>query len=773
MGALQLAWGGTATTDPAPARTEVLLLDVTVNGMRLAGVVRVEQRASDGLLLPADAWAEARLAPLAQTRILSDGTPAYALDAVPGATYRINRQTLSLEVHAPADAFAGSSLGLQGTPAAAAPPHRQPGIMLNYDLSATYAADGRSTTSGAVLEAIAFNQFGNLVVSALMRNDAASSGMQRLDSFWRYDMPQRMETLVVGDTVGVGGGWSQPVRYAGVRWGRDFGMRPGFVTVPLPTLSGQATLPSTVEVLVNNARRMSRPMPPGPFALTEVPIGTGAGELNLVVRDLLGRETVVRQSYYASPRLLSPGLTDYSLEAGWLRTGYGQDSHYGDGFAAGTSRTGLTPSVTGEVRLELQATRRAAGVELAGLLGGWAVGRMALATSAGSTQGLSEHGQLLRLGVERSTTRGGAALQYEQASRGFAPFGEGTGAAMAAQRARERWTASIGGTLWGPASGGLSYVHQTGWDGERVHAMGVSASLPLWRGASMSLSLNKRLDGDRAWRAGLSVSLPLDRGIHTAARVDRSGDGLLTGAMSASVSAPAGPGLGWRVDASTQEAQRARGGLQYNTSQAEWTLDVASDSRGRVAARADGRGTVGLLGGMLFVSRPVGQGGFAVVEVPGLAGVPVKRSHQVVAETDARGLAFVPGLLPWQTNRIEIDPVDLPLDTEVGDVVQEVRPYAGSGSLLKFDVRRTRRALLVLHQQDGQPVPVGARVRLLPGGPEFLVGRRGEAWLTDLAVAHQVLQVSWTSGGCRLDLTVPDSGRSDKVGPLLCGKESP
>lgn len=809
LGALPLAWGETPSADPATMDTplsaesapapqfppvtrrpapgqgkknspkphapqpEVLLLDVRINSQPLADVVRVEQWPDGALLMPAEAWTEARLSPLAKARTLSDGTPAYALDTLPGVTYQINRQNLSLEISAPVGAFVGSTLALKNAQAAP-PPRPQPGVMLNYDLSVARSGSGGPLTSGAQLEAVAFSGWGNLVTSALVLDDGTRRSATRLDTFWRYDLPHRMETLVVGDTVGVGGGWSRPARYGGVRWGRDFGMRPGFVTLPQLTLSGEAALPSTVEVLVNNARRLSQPMPSGPFELSNVPIVTGAGQINLVVRDLLGRETVIQQSYYASPRLLAPGLSDFSFEAGWLRTGYGDSSGYGPGFGTATWRQGLSRSLTGEVRLELQAERRAAGVELSGVLGDWAVGRLALATSSSSTQGVAERGQLLQMGIERSTPAGGGALQYEHASQGFAPFGEAIGAVAVAQRARSRWLASLGGAVWGSVSGGLSYVSQTRWDGDRVKTVGLSLGLPLWQRASLSLSLNKRLDGDGAWQAGLSVNLPLDGGISTSARVETASGSQATGAVSASSNPPAGPGLGWRVEGSTQESQRARGGVLYNTSQAEFSADAASDATGQVALRAGARGTLGLLAGLPFASRAVGQGSFAVVDAGGLAGVPVMRSHQVVAVTDSRGLAFVPGLLPWQQNQIEINPVDLPLDVEVGNTVQQLTPYPGSGSVVKFAVRRTRQALVVLQQADGQPVPIGTKVRLLPDGPEFIAGRRGEVWLTDLAAERQRLQVRWPGGGCELDLVVPvaaDGATPEKIGPLACTKK--
>lgn len=754
-----------ASRDP-----EMLLLDMTVNGERQAAVARAEQWSDGALLVAGDAWTEARLAPSLQPRTLTDGTPAYELRSLPGVRYRIDRRTLSLDIDAPPTAFVGSTLRAAQAAPVPPPSRPEPGVMVNYDVSLT---DGGSSerTGGAALEAVAFGPLGSFVMSGLVSDDGTRRSTTRLDSYWRYDMPERMETLVVGDTLGVSGGWSRPVRYAGVRWGRDFGLRPGFVTLPQVSLSGQAALPSTVEVLVNNVQRVNQSVQSGPFDLQNIPVVTGAGEINLVVRDLLGRETIIQQSYYASPRLLAPGLSDFSVEAGWMRTGYGRDSHYEDAFAAGTLRSGWTPGLTGELRLELQADRQAAGTELSGLLGDWASGRAALAVSKGSSQDRGEGGHLLILGIEHNSAMGGASLQYERASRGFAPFGEAVHPAAAMQRAREQWLGGVAGRLWGTVAGGINYVRQKRWSGEQVASLGLSLSAPLARGASLSFAVNKRLDDRRGWNAGVQVNVPLQDGIQVATRVDRLNDGQLVGAAAASRNAPAGPGLGWRAEASTQPSQRARGGIQYNTAHAELALDLAADADGQVAGRGNARGTVGVVAGVPFATRPVRDGSVAVVQVGDLPGVPVKRSNQVVAYTDDRGLAFLPGLVPWHRNQIEIDPTDLPMNVDVRETVQDVVPYARSGAVVRFDARRSRQALVVLHQSNGAPVPVGAQVRLLPEGTEFLTGRRGEVWLTGLASGRQRLRATWSGGACELAFATPggDEDEPGAVGPLTCG----
>ena len=765
---------------PAPKLIpEILLLVVTLNGEPLKEVVRTEQLPGGSLMLSAEVWSDARLLPLAHPIMLSDGIPGFALDMVPGLTYRINRQSLTMDISAPASAFVGviRSLGEETVSPLPLPP--RPGVILNYDLSLNYSqnpgSNAATASGGAVLEAVAFSRWGSMVVSSLVTSTKKVYRAERLDTYWRYDLPDRMESVVVGDAVGVGGGWSRPVRYGGVRWGRDFGMRPGFVTFPQLSFVGEAALPSTVDVLVNNVRRLSLPVQPGPFDLTNVPLVSGAGELGLVVRDLLGRETVVRQSYFVSPQLLAPGLTDFSFEAGWLRSGYGRDSEYGDGFGAATWRQGLTHRLSGEVRLELQRQRRAAGIEVSGLLGTWGVARGALAASHGETQGLHTSGHTMRAGIERNTPAGGGTLQYERASRGFAPFGESTDSAAVTRRARERWLASIGGVLWANVSGGVSYVRQTRWDGDQVQLLGLSLSYPIENRASVSLSVNKRLDGDQSWRAGISVNLPLGDGINIASGLERGTDSKFSGAVFASRNAPAGPGLGWRIQTSTLPSQRAQAGLQYNTNGTELTIDASSDASGHVATRVGGRGSVGWFERLAFASRPVGLGSVAVVRVEGLEGIPVKRNHHVVAFTNARGLAFLPGLLPWQKNQIEIDVADLPLDVEIGRTIQQVTPRALSGVVVDFAVRRTRQALLQLRQRDATPVPEGARVRLLPDGPEFITGRRGEVWLTDLADSRQRLLVSWPTGGCVLDVSLPTSPGSmpGLVGPVVCEQDKP
>src|SRR5690606_30254055 len=130
--------------------------------------------------------------------------------------------------------------------------------------------------------------------------------------------------------------------------------QPGFISVSRPAMQGEAALPSTLELYVNDVLRLKRDVPSGPFSIQDMPVVSGQGEARLVVTDLLGREQVIVAPYYASPRLLDAGLKAYSYEIGAIRENYGVASNnYGRALAVGTFRRGMSNRWTAEIRSEL------------------------------------------------------------------------------------------------------------------------------------------------------------------------------------------------------------------------------------------------------------------------------------------------------------------------------------------------------------------------------------------------------------------------------------
>ena len=750
----------------ARSQAESLLLDVEVNNEPLPGIVRVERLTNGSLALPLEAWTAARLRmPLGQPLALPDGQRGHALQGTPGLTYELDRGRLALKINAPASAFLGTSLTLGAQPDTLPTPS-PPGFYLNYDATVTRADGGRGNT-GIFVEGVAFGGSGSFVSGAVITTNGFTRQGVRTDTYWRQDLTGRMETLVVGDAVGSGGAWSRPVRYGGIRFARDFSLTPGYVTYPLPTLSGSAALPSTVDVLVNNQRRSSGlSVGAGPFDLTHVPVITGSGEVNLVVRDLRGVETVISQKYYLSPRLLAKGLSDFSFEAGALRRNYGlPDSNYGPGFAAATYRYGFTPALTGEGRVEVQKARQAAGFEVTGLIGTLASARGAAAwsNSGGDGRGVPHNGGRYLLGVERNAPTGGSgSLQWEHFDDGFEQFGSFGQEA----RPKNRLQAAMGLPL-GEMSMGMSYTRQTTWEGDNFRLAAVNVGTRIFGNVFASLYANRQFGTAQGWSVGLNLIMPLEKQRNVIATSNRNPEGRFINTLQASQAPPIGPGWGWRLNTSDQASQRAQAGATLNTGFGQFLAD-ANTGAGNNAIRLGANGSLGWLAGLPFVTRRIDHGAFAVVRVADLEGIPVYRSNQVAATTNASGLALVTGLLPYQQNQLSIDPTELPFNIDIRGTAEMPIPHARSGVFVDFPVRRTRNALVVLHQPGGAPVPTGARVRVTPGDKEFIVGRRGEAYLMDLNDANR-LAVTWNDGRCELLVALDPAGPSEpRLGPLAC-----
>lgn len=607
-------------------------------------------------------------APAGDKLALPDGYQGYALDAVPGLKYTFDGAKLTLDISAPPEAFEASALD-SGRDVGPLPNQAPPGFYVNYNLSGLRSSDS-GISYGAFVESVAFNSLGSLVNGGILRGDKVQNELIRAETYFQKDLPGSMETLVLGDAIGSGGAWSRPARFGGIRWARNFSLRPGYIVFPIPSFSGSAALPSTIDVLINNQLRQRQTVNPGPFQLSNLPVVTGAGEINLVVRDMLGVERVVTQRYYTSPALLASGLSDFSFEPGLLRENFGNQSFdYSSPFGAGTGRQGLNDKLTGEARLELQQNRQAGGVGLAGLLGTFAVAQAAAYSNANGEQG----GQYL-LGLSRSTQRGGGSVLWQYFDRGYNQF-----ASLPDEiRPKNRFSAGYGMLLFWGATSGVSYISQSSWDGDQFQLASANLSLSLPWNMYLSVFASRQLDENKGWSGGLNLTMPLGSLTSVSFSSSRDTHGLFTNALQASQSAPQGPGLGWRVRTSDDPDQLLQGGGTLNTNYGQVTAD-ANMGKDSTALRLGASGSIGWLQGMPFATRAIGHGSFALVKVGDLKDVPVYRSNQIVATTNGNGLALVSDLLPYQKNQLTIDPGELPFDIEIKGVKEMPLPYARSG----------------------------------------------------------------------------------------------
>ncbi len=746
---------------PGSPEFEELLLAVDVNGQSFNepalflrdGQGRLYAAVEDlrrwRLLLP-------RSAPLRQ-----QGADYYALDSYDGLQFTFSPVRLTIGIKAPAGAFESSTLATPGV-AAVAPTVPRLGGFFNYELSGSYAS--HDTQGAGQFELGLFSGAGVGTMGIVAPELGSNSRFVRLDTTWNTDNPKERESWRFGDVINRAGAWGRSLRMGGVQFGSNFSTQPGFISSPLQQASGLATLPSTVDVYVNNALTSRRDVAPGPFSITNLPVVSGSGEVRLVVRDMLGREQVITQPFYASAGLLAAGLQDYSYEAGFTRKNFGISSNdYGGWAASATHRRGLTDQFTGELHLEMQAQQKALGVNGLYLLPRAGIVNATLA--AGQSNDAS--GTLAALGFERQAEPLSFGVRSQWTSVGFRQLGSDPTKLPPARQ----FSANAGYASKNLGSFGLSYLRQDMHDQTHVDIRSASYSLSLQRYGSLTLSLIGSSGSDAsAASTQASVIWTLALGADHSASVSRNSTRSDSQGNTQQLhttlqkNMPLGQGYGYQLEA--QDSGDARGSLTYQNNVGTYAVEAARFS-GDTALRASVRGGVAVLGGQPHLSRWINDS-FGVARVAGYPNVRVYADNQLVGLTNANGDAMLPGLRPYERNRIRIDARDLPLNAEVDALQVEAVPFFRSGVLAEFPVRPSNGALLRIVLDNGQPLPAGSTVEQRGSQVRFPVADEGEAYLTGLAPRNQLV-ARWKNQSCEFEvLFQPSQDPLPDLGAFTC-----
>jgi outer membrane usher protein len=640
-----------------------------------------------------------------------------------------------------------------------------PGAFFNYQLSAQQI-DGHNM-GGAFAELGLFAGAGVLTNTAVARYGDGYHQLIRLDTTYTQDFPATLDTLNVGDAISDGGSWGNAVRYAGVRWSRNFGLRPDLLTTPLLATSGTATVPSTVDVFVNNQLVTSSQLPPGPFIINRLPTVSGTGDVSVVVRDALGREQVLTQAFYTSTALLAQGLTQFSVNLGKIREDYAIESNqYGPTLGEASYRRGITDSIT----LEGHAEYLSGDAHAAGLNAAFGVGHLGAVNFTAANGGdASGSGWLSGVGFEHHGTGFSFVASSFWATNDFSQVGESLNPTM---RMRQRSLLQTGVSTGRFGSLSLAYVRETYRDSPAQQTLGLTQNISFGRAGALNLTVTRTRIAAQPYSgaqdstgAYLIFIVPLDsRRAATLTAVGGSGTGAPANEVIASLtqSAPVGPGSGYRFSASTAGNYDADWRQQFHGADLELEVARNAGSDGRSAYLS---GAMTYIDGRLDTTRLV-NGSFAMVDLAGLADVPVYVENQLTTHTDANGKALLFNLRPYEANHISIAPEDLPLDTTIGASSTIVAPPYRSGVVARFPVERVHSGTFRLVTEDGKPLPVGATVRLK--GAEFSVVLDGMVYVTgyDHGMAAEA---RWPGGHCsfRLQPPPPDDPLPD-MGTIQC-----
>ncbi|HJW52326.1 MAG TPA: fimbria/pilus outer membrane usher protein, partial [Burkholderiaceae bacterium] len=411
----------------AAAEQDLLVVSVSYNGAPREGLAYV-LREGDTLLIDTDTLRRLRIRFDSSVATVRDTRVFVPAVAMVGLSWNLDTKRQHLDLMTDPRTMALNDITYQFT---SVPQPELPhwGGYLNYAVFGTSSFDGGNSSSfadsiGAAFMASVFGPYGVGTVGFLVNSRSATESPESvvvLDANWRIDNVPRQTTLLIGDAVSTPGWWGRALRFGGVQFGTNFALQPGYVTYPLMAVSGLATVPSTADILINNTRVAEQKVPAGPFTISNLPTMTGAGELNLVVRDAFGQQQIVSQPFYIAQQLLKPGLTEFSVGAGAARLNYGLENFdYGSSFGYGWVRQGFTSNLTGELRAEADEDGAAAGVGADVLIGRLGV----LSGGFAGSNGPDGSGTRYLIGFDRQTPFLSFGARYTHASPHYREIGD-------------------------------------------------------------------------------------------------------------------------------------------------------------------------------------------------------------------------------------------------------------------------------------------------------------------------------------------------------------
>jgi outer membrane usher protein len=596
-----------------------------------------------------------------------------------------------------------------------------------------------------------------------------SSGLKRRGTRLVYDIPDETMRIQAGDAEVLGTSLQSTPDILGVGIEKSpRKLRPGENTRPTGKSSFRMERPGDVEVIVNGAVVQRMRLRPGNYDLADLPLGTGANEIQLRITDDTGETRTLAFTTFFDGNLLAQGFSEWAILGGF--PSYFDDNdrayYYNQQFGTAFFRYGLTDTLTGEAHVQGDAQVVMGGLSLSmvtpfGFLGLQGAGSDAQDTGTGYAANVNYDlvnfsGALSQLTGEHESLRLGA----EYRSPGFRTPGDflpvvtaitpnqygtvNTNAATPNLYPQNnywlRLSASYSTPLWQDVSASISGRYQFASDlneallspytllGNRYGA-DVTLSSPLTSYASGSLTFgysnesytitNTSSQGGPDLRVMARLFVRPDEDT----RITVNGDSLNQDAY-VSAYRTFGHGLGrWDTTIDVQQngvgdTTNVGGSATYYGNRGE--VRVAHNAGftevgwpGFTPANVEQRSSMRVGTSLLFadgrfgVGQPVRGNGFAIIyphDSIADKAISVGTGEDVRAHSDVLGYAAVTDVPAYTRSTIPIDVADLPIGYSLGAGAFETNAPYRAGYALEVGSAASVSAYGTLLKADGEPV---------------------------------------------------------------------
>jgi outer membrane usher protein len=643
--------------------------------------------------------------------------------------------------------------------------NRPPGLLYSENPSSfiNYSVSLRDFKYTSAFSELGISVGNNLFYNAISKNE--DGAFVRGLSQFTISNRENLNRTVLGDRLVSTDILGGSVVMSGVSFFREFNLDPYYVRSPGLNYSGAVATPSTLEVYVNNQLLRRVALPPGEFELKDLPVPVGAANTRMILRDAFGREQEIGSQYYFTGGLLRAGLHEFSYNLGVQRNNLATRSwDYGPAVILARHRVGITDGITAGGRLEASPHVVSGGPSLSVKL---PIGEMELGAAASGGEGAPGGAAFLGFSYV------GYDLNVGASARVLSPHYANTSLSPSDNRSWLQLNALLGFPISSRVGLTLRYTHENSQVDHQQHQFSVAATTRLTSNLSLFVTGGLAKQASTLTR-DIFTGLTFFFGQTTGSVSYQNSQGAGGGTVALQKSMPLGSGFGYRFQAgaatgiknplldSLVQYQGPYGRYEANYSRIDGHNETLLNTAGGLA----------FIGGDFFVTRPV-QDSFAVIQVPGIAGVRGYSSNQDVGHTNFQGNLFVPNLLPYYGNRLGISDKDVPLNYTIAATEKLVAPPFRGGAVVSFPIDRVQRITgkVVLEDHGAAVTPAYGQlsVRGKGGQSESPIGKLGEFYLENLGAGRFSATVDYRDKVCAFNVDIPNSDESEiDLGTVIC-----
>ncbi len=618
---------------------------------------------------------------------------------------------------------------------------RDSSLFFNYGLTHSASKDlGISSFTATQETGMRWGDYLLVSDSIVTRAENQTRATRLMTSITRDDRT-KLRRMVLGDVYASSGALGSTVMMGGFSYSKSYSIDPSFLKRPTLDYTGFVALPSQVDVYVDGIRIRSEKFSPGGYNLKNIPVDGGLHDLEIRVRDTLGREQALNVPYYSTDALLRKGLQDYSYNAGVLREGYGTDSNrYGGPVFSMYHRYGLTPDATIGFHAEGNRALINGGPQLTGRLMRFGITDISLSMSAGNVENKGMAANLIHTFL---STHVNVRLQASGYSRHYHMLSNLPITDEQREPTRLVLSAGIsyGSKRLGSVSFNLSSIKK--YLGENRESYAVTYARALQKQMYLSTTFQRVYQNRFDNQIFMSLTYFLHRDTTVSTSYQRQND---SGVEMVQVlkNAPAGRGFSYRAllerhDYSGESITSINPYFQYNGKYgvytAEYRKHFSNDLSGNESYDISASGSLVYASGVWGLSRPVDDS-FAIVQAGKIRDVRVYFNNHEIGKTGSSGKIVIPSLNAFVDNIVGINDQDIPVNYVLKDVTRYLSPPWRSGTLVKFSATKVQAfsgRLSIKTKSGGRPAEF-AEVTLQVGTEtqKFLTARDGEFYLENI-----------------------------------------